>query len=413
MKDKLFSWGLYLTCFSLPLLVPNWHGKVIVLLAITWLITVNWKTIGIRLRERTIFLLTLAFIALFLIGLLYSENIDFGLKMIESLIPIVLLPLIIFTSDITRNITVVRNALVAFVMGVITLNLASLFFISRDLWDPVALHATLVLANEHIVQIHPAFLSLYMALSMFFLFDYFFPFQTSDRSKVGWLLFSVAILAVYMIWLNSRAGIFCFLCAAIFFMIYRYNGRARWTGFAFLALIVILIFVLPFSKKRFVEAPLLVASQETTQSTDRDVYPLLNRISIFQTSVDLIKGKEAIYGYGTGDGRDVIHQGFIDRGLNNLAGENLDSHNEYLAEIHRHGVIGLAVLLAMIVYMFRYAIRKHAALLAAFTVLCATTALFENILSAQKGATFLGLLTPLLFLYADLHRDTTDRKPAI
>jgi hypothetical protein len=41
-------------------------------------------------------------------------------------------------------------------------------------------------------------------------------------------------------------------------------------------------------------------------------------------------------------------------------------------------------------------------LLAAFTVLFATTALFENILSAQKGATFVALLIPLLFLYSDM-----------
>src|ERR1041384_2100208 len=191
LRNKIFCWLLYVTCFTLPMLVANWHGKVIATLGIAWAISVNWKTVVTRLRERPVFILLILYIGLYLIGLTYTENLRSAFKSLESLIPLVAFPLMIFTSDAMDDPKVVRNALIAFVVGVITLNLASLFFISRDLWDPVNLQSNLVLANEHIVKIHPAFLSLYISLSIFFLIDYFFPFKYTDRSKVGWLLFSI------------------------------------------------------------------------------------------------------------------------------------------------------------------------------------------------------------------------------
>jgi len=401
LTTKAYSWLLYFTCFSLPLFAPHWHGKVIAALGVVWVLQVKWSTVIPKLRNRPFFILVLGFIVLCAIGLTYSDNVGYGTSIIESLIPLVVLPMIIFTSDALDDTAVVRNSIVAFVAGVMTLSLASLFFISRNLWDPVHLQSNLVLANERIVQIHPAFLSLYISLCLFFLVDYYFPLRSADRSKMGWLLFGVVVLTGYLVWLNSRAGIFSFICAAVFFLAYRYQGRFRTMGLVFLAAVVVLICVLPFSKKRFIESPLKVLNNEVVDHSDPDVFPLTNRQEITRCSFSLLKGKEIVYGYGTGDGRDVLKNCYTERGLTELAAKGLDSHNEFVAETHRHGLIGLAVLIAIFGYMFIYAIRTKSALLAAFTVLLATISLFENILSAQKGTTFIGLIAPLLFVYSE------------
>jgi hypothetical protein len=54
----------------------------------------------------------------------------------------------------------------------------------------------------------------------------------------------------------------------------------------------------------------------------------------------------------------------------------------------------------LLVIPFRQALKYKSALLAVFIILFSVTAIFENVLSAQKGVTFFSLMCPLLMLLA-------------
>jgi len=296
---------------------------------------------------------------------------------------------------------VIRYTLISFVAGVVILNLASLAFISQNLWDPKNLQSNIILANNSIVQIHPAFVSLYLSFCIFFLIDQYFPLQTTNRSKLGWILFGLIILSTYLIWINSRTGILSFCIAFLFYSFYRFKAKARIISLSILTVFLLIIFSVPFSRERFFVAPQKVLSSEvSTTSTDPNIYPILARKQILECSFELIKWPSILYGYGTGDYRDVLRDSFQKHGYVSLYEQSLDEHNEYISQIHKHGVIGLLLFVALLFIPFRYAIRYKSPLLAVFIILFAISALFENVLSAQKGVTFFALLCPLLMLYA-------------
>ncbi|MEQ8423289.1 MAG: hypothetical protein RIA63_01175, partial [Cyclobacteriaceae bacterium] len=134
---------------------------------------------------------------------------------------------------------------------------------------------------------------------------------------------------------------------------------------------------------------------------DPSVYPLVTRLQIYKSDLELLKWPEIIYGYGTGDFRDVLQERFRANNYERPLAENMDSHSEYFAQLHRHGIIGLGLFLSLLIIPFRHAIKCGSPLLASFIILFAITALFENVFSAQKGVTFFALFCPLLWLFAE------------
>lgn len=401
VRSKVYRVVSYLVALSLPLFIPNWHGKLLILLGLVWIFSLTRGGV-VRIfkgNPHSIFVISLILVAV--TGLLFSANTKSGLATLESLIPLLVLSIIIFSSATIINNKVIRYTLISFVAGVITLNLASLFFISYDLWDPINLQSNIILANNAIVQIHPVFLSLYISFSIFFLIDQFFPLDTSNRTKTGWVLFSLLILIVYLFWINSRTGMFTFFVGAIFYIFYKFRRRQRLVSLSFLVLIALLIVIIPFSQERFLKAPLRVLRGEaSTVTSDRNTYTLVARKQIFDCSIELLNGPEFFYGYGTGDFRDEIMKCYQEKGYTYAFQENLDSHNEYFAQLHRHGIIGLILFVMLLVIPFRHAIKFKSPLLAVFIILFAVTAFFENVFSAQKGVTFFALICPLLMLMA-------------
>jgi len=392
---------LYLVLLTLPLLIPSWHGKLLVLLGLVWIFLLKRKRVAGVFKGNLHSIFILLLILLQFIGLFFSGNTKSGLATIESLSPLLILPLIIFSSEKIIDTKFIQYALVCFVTGVIVLNLASLTFISHDLWDAKNLQSNIIIANNSIVQIHPAFVSLYLSFCIFFLVDQYFPLEKINRSKLGWILFSLVILITYLVWINSRTGILSFCITFLFYSFYRFKSKARIISFSALTIFFLIIFSVPFSRERFFNTPKLALSGEVSvNSGDPNMYPLTVRKQIFDCSIDLLKGPEFFYGYGTGDFRDEIRDCYQEKGYTYAYQKNLDSHNEYFAQLHRHGIIGLFLFLMLLFIPFRQALKYKSPLLAVFIILFAMTALFENVFSAQKGVTFFALICPLLMLLA-------------
>ena len=398
---KLFITSLLVSAFCLPVLIPSWHGKLLVFLGLVWILSLKSEEVINVFKRNLLFIIILILILIEVTGLLFSTNTKSGLATIESIAPLMILPLFIFSSEALIDNKVIHYALVSFVAGVIILNLASLIFISYDLWDPKNLQSNIILANNSIVQIHPAFVSLYLSFCVFFLIDQYFPLQTANRSKLGWILFSLVILITYLVWINSRTGILGFSMAFLFYSIFRFKAKARIISLSILTVFLFIIFSVPFSRERFFNTPLIAVQGEASiDSHDPNIFPLVARKQILDCSIEILKGPELLYGYGTGDFRDVLQACYQDRNYNTLYEKGLDEHNEYFAQLHRHGIIGLVLFMALLVVPFKYAIKHCSPLLAVFIILFAVTALFENVFSAQKGVTFFALFCPLLMLYA-------------
>jgi O-antigen ligase len=390
---------------SLPVLAPHWHGILLFCFGIVWFLSTPRPELLPRLNgeeyEIRYFLFSIiGWVGLSALGLIFSNNLIKSLHGLESMIPFFVLPWILFRTEEMKDSRKGATFLLFFAAGVILLNLASLAFISYDLWDPVNLQSNIILANNALVKIHPVFLSLYISFCIFLIADQFFPLNTTDRKRVGWILFGLVILVTYLLWINSRAGILSFFMASMPYIFLKYKSKRRALAYATLSMIGILILVVPFSKKRFLDSPLAALYGNRADLNDKNLVPLLARKQIFDCSLELLKSREIFFGYGTGDSREEMRLCYLSKGYTYPYQEDLDSHNEYFSQLHDHGIGGLMLFFLLLLIPLRHALRYRSPLLVAFIVLFASTALFENVLSAQKGVTFFALICPLLMLLA-------------
>jgi O-antigen ligase len=216
-----------------------------------------------------------------------------------------------------------------------------------------------------------------------------------------------------MVWLNSRVGVLGFLTASIFYVFYKLKNRHRIYGFMALSLFIVVLLMIPFSRSRFLDASWML-TQPTTRFDPanfgtRNFY---YRRDIYSCCLDLVKGPELVYGYGTGDFNDALQECYSRKNYLQLKEEGLDSNCEYFAAIHRQGVIGFVFFLALLITPFYYYLKFNYQLGSVFILLFGITALFENVLTSQKGVTFFALFCPVLYLLAKRRWEET-RSPQV
>jgi O-antigen ligase len=112
---NLYLFGLYALAFgmvmgTIPTSVPE------AILAGNWLLESNFAEKWKRLKTNALFWLSFAFYFLLTVSLLYSQHITAGLSDLRIKLPLIVLPLILFSSaPITRS--EFRNAALAFIAG--------------------------------------------------------------------------------------------------------------------------------------------------------------------------------------------------------------------------------------------------------------------------------------------------------
>ncbi|MEQ9165110.1 MAG: O-antigen ligase family protein [Fulvivirga sp.] len=249
--------------------------------------------------------------------------------------------------------------------------------------------------NQTLINIHPSFLSIYISVSIIYLFDQFFK----KRKYTAIISILILILICFQIWLSSRAGLLSLIIAGIIYGFLRLKSNLRIYVTIAIFLIIIAIFSIPLTKERFIHAPLRALKSGTgVNPIDQQTWPFTFRLQITNCSIDLLKDFHWLYGYGTGDFRDEMYRCYEKMNYTWLTVRDFDEHNEYFAQIHRLGILGLILLLLVFFYPMRIAYKTKSYLYLSFLIIFSLSCMSENIFSSQKGVVFYAIFNTLLFI---------------
>jgi hypothetical protein len=200
IHEQVYHYTLILLAVSLPLSVFT-TSLFMIFLALNWVIeggfALKWKRAS-KSRALQVFLLIFA---LHLVGLLWSDDLSYGLKVLRIKLPLLALPLIIATShplDMLR----VRRILLLFSVAVFVSSMASVMNLVGLLPGEIEGYRDLSLFVHHIR------FSLMIVLSMLVSF-YFLIIQRRSLSSVE-RIFHIIILIwfpVFLVMLKSLSGI--------------------------------------------------------------------------------------------------------------------------------------------------------------------------------------------------------------
>jgi hypothetical protein len=240
--ERNYYFILILLALSLPLSIYT-TSLAEILLLLNWIAGGNFREKLSRLwQEKSALVVTLVFF-IHIIGLSYTRDFDYALHDLKTKLPLLVLPVIIGSSD-PLDAKKLRTLLLLFCMAVVASSLvsAAVFFnLFNFHYDD---YKTISIFISHIR------LALMVDLSICILLYYA---SGRDESPIGNIKIRISLfvaafwLACFLMMLKSVTGIVIFL--VLFFILgWRYSGRIKWIAPKFILRVLILT------------VPLLIAS---------------------------------------------------------------------------------------------------------------------------------------------------------
>lgn len=367
---------IYLIAFSLPFKFP-----VPILILITFCLSVTRSLIQKDfLLKRSVYFYLLLFLSILpVIYLPFTLNFQEGLTAIEVKLSYLALPVIFFFSELKLSFFKVFKF---FLIGNLVA-IAACF--SRALLRFNELGAEAFYYENFSFFMHPSYFAMYINLSIFSLFYFYFGYR-----KISRVLFfiSLFVLAITPAFLASKMGVLALFIALPVFILSMLWKRNRKIALGILGIAAVISFILvnfiPGISDRFQTLGSTLSHPESIDKSTLESNAV--RLLVWDAAVEVWK-ENFILGATPGDANDVLYSKYEEKNYSGALSHHLNAHNQYLQTALGMGIIGLLHLLALfIVPLFDEEIRSP--LFFGFTALLFFNFLVESMLQTQAGVTF-------------------------
>jgi hypothetical protein len=358
-----------------------------------------------------IFLFPILFFLIILTSALTSNNIQMGLKQVDKALLMVLIVIsIVVLADFKNNI--LTKALKVFSFSTV---IATTILIIYGLASFIlGTSKSLLFFHDFsaIYDQHPVYYALYLALSAFFLTQYYISQYTFQFIKNKVLpLISLIILMVGIILTASKVVIFVFFSIYLFqlFVLIK-NKRVKIIALLSALFMVLVVINIPTIKNRYSEGmkfdlekfvptndiakAKVFTRQDKENLSDLELRYLFNKIGIYHT----IQDENILFGYGIGDVQDYLDYYYLTYGLAPNWYEGFNLHNQYLQIFASYGVFVLIFFVSYVIYSFYRAIKNKDYLFLFYLLITTSVFIFESLLSRNKGIVFFIFFNTLFLL---------------
>lgn len=334
-----------------------------------------------------------AFFLLHLIALIYSENIDEGIRITVLRLPLLFVPAFIYYS---RFLTIRQREKIEFSYAFICIAAGLIGLLYRIYYIYFVDFNTNWLYNDNLVSIYrmqAVYYGIYLCIASLFLTK-----TLLHPQKKGKLLLISGLLlsTLFMFLLASRTSlILYFLINTV--VVYYYGLRKNKKVIpifiaALLSLLLSLFVFFPTTIKRFKS----ITNVEFNFKKQADYYHfgekideekwngLNSRLALWLAAIETVK-KQYLLGSGTGDKQDVLMETYQKLNFKLGLERNFGTHNQYLESLVMFGLIGLVLLLIALWVALRAYLQSQniiSALIIFCFIICFLT---EDFLSRNQG----------------------------
>ena len=391
IHNKIYFILILGIAFFIPVL-----GKLIppliTLLFINWLIEGRYlKTVSLLFKERArleMFSFSILYFC-YLLGLIYSSNLNSGLFDLEVKLSIFIFPLIFATSEISSLIErKIKHILRIFVFGCFV---GTLVLLVHALYKSEVVHSADAFYYSELSWIFsPSYMAMYLTFSVSILL--LCLIQSGHLAK--WFINTGIILLILYFFvliflLSSKAGLLGLLISLVIyslFLIFKHRQPAN--GLALLGATILLFYVglklFPYTTDRIFEAENDLTKQRSdlTLRTSTD-----DRKATWTASINIIK-ENWLFGVGTGDVKDKLMQKYQKINYSFALIHKLNCHNQYLQTFIAIGLMGLLTLFLILFIPGVFALRDSNILYFLFLLIFSMNIFVESMFETQAGVVF-------------------------
>jgi O-antigen ligase len=362
------------------------NSMAIGLLGAWWLITGRFRLSFSVLKDSKIFLTLAAYYLAHIVSLIYSSNIPFGLRTLETKSSLIGLP--VFLCGIRWDINLRNYVLKLYVITVIVTTIVSLISTVIEYgFDPADLsYFSWVLPET--IDLPSNYYALFVAFALIILI--FGTLKSTFHIKKPLAIAGIIYLLLFLALLSSRASFFAFfLILLIYFgrLIFSGNKETRRKGviatLVTCVLAVVLTVSVPYLRDRV---------SQVLSGLDNDP-----RYPVFKSCLEVISANP-IFGVGIGDVQDVLLKTYEKHNYQEALMNNYNPHNDLLQMQVTTGIVGTGLYLFLIFQMLRYIWAERNIFMISFVVLYLIASVSESILERNKGVVFFAFFLTVIFI---------------
>jgi O-antigen ligase len=421
IASKILSFAaIAVALVTLPFSVTVCHAALIAFL-ILWTLEGAWREKLAVIAQSILLQVLLAFMAIQVLGMLYSDNATNGWFSLEKKIFFFLFPLALATSRIKLQPKEIRLLLYVFtaaclsgvmicVMHAVTqVHLATdgmavgdmNYLNSKTFTDLHPTRSPFWMLFSYVrladgINLHPSYFSLYLAFCILFLLSEFLyrPSLSRDNIIRGLVIF---LFTFFIICLSTRIVVISLIIIYLTIGVYWVrNKKLKLISVFLLGLLMAsaaLLYLNPVSRYRNVQ------EIQTSSFT-------IQRHSFYETSAEIRASLwwlgwksygevNLLIGAGTGDVLDIMEEASRAYEVTNIL-QTYDPHNQYLFTLIGSGLFGFLALTLLLTLPCIKALAAHDYLFLGFSFLFAMLCITETALELQKGIVFFTLVYSLL-----------------
>jgi O-antigen ligase len=330
------------------------------------------------------------------ISLLYSNNLSYGLKALETMSSLLVFPFIFSmlpTNHISEMASKKRNLMLIYVISITALNIIFFLYHFGHYKSTIITHyITVTRTAQGVYNIHPIYMSMHIGVAIIFSF---FLFKKASKKKEKYILILMNIILItFLLIILKKGPIIGLVIAFTFFVILQKNSKL-WAVYLFIiGVSTSAVITSPILNKKFSEL-LSIQTLDTGDKTSSNI-----RYTIFKKhALNLIKDSPVI-GYGIGDYKDELLKSY-NKTSPFLFSNKYNTHNQYLSFLVSVGFIGFSLFVVFVLHNIFKAFKfKNQELLLILVFYCFVMTT-ENILEREDGVIFFSFFTCFFRLIKD------------
>jgi len=326
-----------------------------------------------------------SFFLIQVIGLIYSVNYEKGIKQLETKFAFFLLPLVFIFLFRKRHISKQLINSIIIIFGLSVIIIFYLYLIPSWIFSNSLIISDL---NKSIPnELGHVYFSIY---SLFSAYSFYIIYNDSDYKwhKNKFLLIGGILLFFIPFILTARVASFLALIFAGYIILFDKKNRVL-----FIIILSSIILAIAFLSIKF---PNKIRRFENIFKGDKFYNPIYHRKNNIECAFDIFKNNP-LFGVGIGSVQPLLNECYSNRQYWGLK-HNFNSHNEYLEEMARHGIIGIFNIGFLFIFPIYLSIRRKDYLYLGFILIIMVSCVTENIFSRQIGVVFFSFFNTMLFL---------------
>lgn len=356
----------------------------------------NLKLKWTKIKSNKIILFYAIYFICQCIGLIYSSNLDYGLRRVNTSLPILFLPAIIYAEKFNKDLF---NKLLRLLRLYVILFFL-LFLIIHVFIDGRSINVFGLYLLTEKLGISQFYIVFILLIPLLYTLN-----DLLEKKNILLNSFFLTIILLLILLLSNKTAVLMLLIIFIIKIINHFKGRNTFFKLSVLFLITMLLasitynitgvrnkFEIMFKSTDFDIEIIKTKNKVTFTKNTLEHRLLINYISIREIS------KNLPFGVGTGDYQDVLNQKYKEVHFKLGIQQKFNNHNQYISEALKTGILGFFVFIILLVYLFKAAIYKNQyyfIVLLLFSIGC----FFESYLDRQHGVIIFSFIIPLLYVY--------------